>query len=45
MKQRVLCMALRGFIGSEQSVISDAINTWRRRLHACIRVKGRHLSI
>ena len=26
----------------EQSIIDDAINQWRSRLHACVRAKGGH---
>jgi len=30
------------WIGLEQNIIDTAINEWRKRLHACVRVKGRH---
>ena len=26
----------------QQSVIDDAIDQWRKRLHACVRARGRH---
>ena len=28
--------------GLRQTVVDDEINEWRRRLRACIRVKGQH---
>ena len=31
------------WIGLEQNIIDTAINKWRKRLHACARVKGRHI--
>jgi len=30
------------WIGLEQNIIGNAINKWRKRLHACVRAKGRH---
>ena len=29
----------------EQSIINDAVDRWPKRLRACTRVKGGHLSI
>ena len=29
----------------QQSVIDDAIDQWRKRLHACVRATGGHLSM
>jgi len=29
--------------GLQQTVVNDAIDEWRRRLRACVRVKGQHL--
>jgi len=31
------------WIGLEQNIIDTAINEWRKRLHACVRAKGRHI--
>ena len=31
------------WIGLEQNIIDTAINSWRNRLHACVRTKGRHI--
>jgi len=31
------------WIGLEQNIIDTAINKWRKRQHACVRVKGRHI--
>jgi len=28
--------------GLQQNVIDDAIDLWRRRLHACVRARGGH---
>ena len=28
--------------GLQQTVVDDAIDEWRRRLRACVRVKGQH---
>jgi len=28
--------------GLQQTVVDDAINKWKRRLRACVRVKGQH---
>jgi len=28
--------------GLRQTVVDDAIDEWRRRLRACVRVKGQH---
>jgi len=33
---------LKSGIGLEQNIIDTAINKWRKRLHACVRAKGRH---
>ena len=30
------------WIGLQQNIIDTAINEWRNRLRACVRVKGRH---
>jgi len=33
------CM-IDGWTGMQQSVIDDAIDQWRRRLHNCMRARG-----
>jgi len=30
------------WIGLEHNIIDTAVNEWRKRLHACVRAKGRH---
>ena len=29
--------------GLRQTVVDDAIDEWRRRLRACVRIKGQHV--
>jgi len=36
------CM-IDGWTGMQQSVIDDATDQWRGRLHNCMRARGRHL--
>jgi len=32
----------KAWIGLEQDIINTADNEWRKRLHACVRIMGRH---
>jgi len=32
----------RAWIGLEQNIIDTAVNEWRKRLFACVRIVGKH---
>jgi len=41
-RQRVGEWLVEVWAGLQQNVIDDAIDQWRRRLHACVRDRGGH---